>query len=608
MKILAIHSDFIEIEPREKAIKEAEEIELAKKKIEECVVVFCSVEEKDERGIENSAFEEISSICSQLNCNKIVLYPFVHLTSKPASPEKALEILKELENKLKNSGFNVFRAPFGWYKAFTIKCKGHPLAELSREIKAKKEEKGKIEKKYLILTPEGNLYKPEEYVFKEGEEALKILVEKEVFGKGEETGKEPEYIKHMKKFGIEWEEMSDLGHMRFGAFGNILFELVAEYSNMLAHSLGIPVYNLRGTNMFNLAEKPVREHAELFGDRLYQIDTGKRKLVMRYAACHQQFAILKDWTISYKHLPFGAFEVADAYRFEQSGELLLCFRCRKLHMPDLHVLCKDMEEAKEWFFRLHKKIYEEMKKLGRDYVSIYNIYYEEGAEKFIEENIDFLKKLVEYEGKPALLCLYPKEVKYYWVLNIEYHIIDKMNRPREIGTVQIDIGNAKRFGIKYADKEGEEKYPIILHTAIIGTIERYLYTVFDTALRKEKPTLPLWLSPVQVRLCPVNDFLLDFCEEIADVLEKENIRVDIDDRSESVARKIRDAESFWVPLIVVVGEKEKGSGKLSVRIRETGEVKEMSIEELISYVKERTKGYPFKPLNLPRRLSPRPVF
>ncbi len=608
MRILAIHSDFIEIEPRERAIKEAEEIELAKKKIEECVVVFCAVEEKDEKGIENSAFEEISFICSRLKCNKIVLYPFVHLTSKPAPPEKALEILKELENKLRNSGYDVFRAPFGWYKAFTIKCKGHPLAELSREIKVKKEEKKKIEKKYLILTPEGKLYKPDEYVFKEGEEALKILVEKEVFGKGEETGKEPEYIKHMKKFGIEWEEMSDLGHMRFGAFGNMLFELVAEYSNMLAHSLGIPVYNLRGTNMFNLAEKPVREHAELFGDRLYQIDTGKRKLVMRYAACHQQFAILKDWTISYKHLPFGAFEVADAYRFEQSGELLLCFRCRKLHMPDLHVLCKDMEEAKEWFFILHKKIYEEMKKLGRDYVSIYNIYYEEGAEKFIEENIDFLKKLVEYEGKPALLCLYPKEVKYYWVLNIEYHIIDKMNRPREIGTVQIDIGNAKRFGIKYADKDGKEKYPIILHTAIIGTIERYLYTVFDTVLRKEKPTLPLWLSSVQVRLCPVNDSLLDFCEEIADILEKENIRVDIDDRSESVARKIRDAESFWVPLIVVVGEKEKGSGKLAVRIRETGEVKEMSIEELVSYVKERTKDYPFKPLLLPRRLSLRPVF
>ncbi|NOZ81952.1 MAG: hypothetical protein GXO63_02260, partial [Candidatus Micrarchaeota archaeon] len=319
---------------------------------------------------------------------------------------------------------------------------------------------------------------------------------------------------------------------------------------------------------------------------------------------HQQFSILKDWNISYKHLPFGAFEIADAYRLEQSGELLLCFRTRKLHMPDLHVLCRDLSEAKDWMLKIHEKIYDEIRKLGRDYVSLYNF----SSRKFFEENRDFVLELVKHEGKPVLLCFYPEEINFYWTINIEYHIIDSMSRPREIGTVQIDTGNAERFGIKYTDKDNQQKHPVILHTAIIGTIERYLYTIFDTALKEKNPVLPLWLSPVQVRLCPVNDSFIDYCTEIADRLEKNRIRVDIDDREESVQKKIRDAEIEWVPMIIVVGNKEKETGKLAVRFRKTGEVREMDIDELVQTVKNETEGYPFKPLPLPRFVSQRPRF
>lgn len=605
MKILTIHSDFIEIEPKTKAIKSAEEIKKAEERIDDCLVVFTAVEDGDKEAIAENTAKEISSVAKQVKAEKIVLYPFVHLTAKPAQADTALNILKKIEEALKKD-YETFRAPFGWYKKFVLSCKGHPLAELSREIKeVSKEEKRKpVKKEFIILTEDGRLVDPENYKFRKGEEDFKILVEKEALGKEQPGGEEPEYIRHMKKFGIDWEQMSDIGHMRFNPVGNLLFELVADYSKQLAESLGVPVYSMRGTNMFNIAEKPVREHAELFGDRLYEVQVDNKKFVMRYAACHQQFAIMKDWIISYKNLPFGAFEVADSYRFEQSGELLLCFRTRKMHMPDFHIVCKDIEDAEDWFFELHKKIYGEMKKLGRDYISLYNL----TSKEFFEKNKNWFLKLVEFEKKPVLLCFYPKGINYYWVLNIEYHIIDKMKRPREIGTVQIDFGNAERFGIRYTDKDNTQKFPIILHTAIIGTIERYLYTIFDTALQDKNPLLPLWLSPVQVRLCPINDSLIKYCEKIADELEKEQIRVDIDDRVESVQKKVRDGEVDWVPLIVVIGEKEKKSGKLAVRFRETGKVETLEAKEVIKFVKEKTDGYPFKPLPLPRLLSKRPVF
>jgi len=149
---------------------------------------------------------------------------------------------------------------------------------------------------------------------------------------------------------------------------------------------------------------------------------------------------------------------------------------------------------------------------------------------------------------------------------------------------------------------------LILHTAIIGTIERYLYSIFDTALQEKNPVLPMWLSPVHVRLCPVNDSLVGYCEKIADEFEKNCIRVDIDDRVESVQKKVRDSEVEWIPLIIVIGMKEKKSGKLAVRFRETGKVESLSINQVIKFVKEKTKDYPFRPLPMPRMLSKRPIF
>ncbi|MEM0208353.1 MAG: threonine--tRNA ligase, partial [Thermofilum sp.] len=374
---------------------------------------------------------------------------------------------------------------------------------------------------------------------------------------------------------------------------------------LCAKSLGIPVYKVRGTNTFNLSFKPVQQHAELFGDRLYQLEVDEKKLILRYAACHQQFAMVRDWDISYRGLPFGAFEVADSYRFEQPGELLLCFRLRKFHMPDLHIFCRDLQEAMEISFKVHQKIYEEMGKLGRSYVSIYNL-----TRSFLEKNKDYLMNLLEKEQKPVLLHFVP-EGKYYWVLNIEYNIIDELGRPREIGTFQIDIGNAERFGITYVDENNTRKYPVIIHTALIGSLERYIFAVFDTVVQKAKqgetPSLPVWLSPVQVRIIPFSAEFLKRADEIAQVLEENLIRVDIDDREESLAKRIREAEVKWIPYIVVLGKKEVESGKLSVRIRGKGQV-ELTVDELVSRILEETKGYPRIYTSLPRYVSRRPRY
>jgi threonyl-tRNA synthetase len=329
---------------------------------------------------------------------------------------------------------------------------------------------------------------------------------------------------------------------------------------------------------------------------------------MRYAACHQQFAMMKDWNISYKNLPLGAWENADSYRFEQAGELLLAFRTRRMDMPDLHVLCKDFEESKEWFKKLHEKVYEEIYKLGDDYEILFNF----SSKKHYEENKEWVLSLLKEKKKNALLHFYPEGINYYWTFNIEYMIIDELNRPREIATVQIDVGNAKRFNITFNDKDNNKKYPVILHTAITGTIGRYIFALLDGLVRKEqkgeKPQLPYWLSPIQVRICPVSEKFNAKAIEIAQKLNQNQIRADVDDRDNSLSKKISDAEKEWAPHIIVLGEKELVSGKLAVKNRLSGKIDNCEFDELIQKLKVQQESYPWKAIALPVLVSKRPIF
>jgi threonyl-tRNA synthetase len=605
VKLLLIHAEKFEFEARQKALEEAEELGESggRASVENALVCFTTVESYDEANpawVVARAAEEIASVAERVGVKRVVVYPYAHLSPDLARPRAAIATLKMLASALEARGFEVVRAPFGWYKRFTVACVGHPLAELSRTIRPTE-----AAEEYAVLTPEGEVVPLRSFDLAAAPEDFRQLVRREVYGEGGGGGEEPRYLEYCRKFGVEWEPFSDIGHMRYGPEAALMIDLLAEYAWRCATSLGIPVFRVRGTNMFDLSVPAVKQHADLFGDRLYTVEVGQKKLVLRYAACHQQFAMLKDWSISYRHLPFGVFEVADSYRLEQPGELLLCFRLRRFLMPDLHILTRDLEEAKAVSLKVHAKIYEEVRKAGRDYVSIYNL-----TRSFLAENRDYLARLAAMEGKPALLHFVP-EGKYYWVINVEYNIIDQLGRPREIGTFQIDVGNAERFGITYVDESGARRHPVIIHTAIIGSLERYLYMLFDTAAREEarggKPSLPLWLSPIQVRVIPVSGDQLGVALEVAERLNAAGVRADVDDRDESVAKRVRDAEVKWVPYIVVVGPREVERGVLSVRRREGG-VSEMALEELLAEIEKRLEGYPRAPLPMPLRVSARPGY
>jgi len=614
MRLLLVHADKFEYEAREKAVKVPEPLDDSRKKgtLEDGLIVFCTVEKGDEQAPERvitNASNSIEEVLGWLKAKKVMIYPYAHLSTSLASRDPAINILKGLEKELLTKGYEVKRSPFGWYKSFTMTAKGHPLSELSRTISIDEQSESKtgapMKTEYMVMDMDGSLHSPDDFVYRQGMDEFQSLVEKEALKKGL-TGGQPKFLDYARRFGIEWEPYADVGQMRFGPEASLMLDLLSDYANQVVRRIGIPILNVKGTNMFDVSIEPIKQHLQLFGSRAYEVKVDERTFVLRYAACFQQFSMVKDWTLSYRTLPFGTFEIADSYRLEQSGELLLSFRLRKFLMPDLHIYLRTVDEAIDTGRKVHDRIYEEIRKLDREYVSLYNT-----TRSFYNAHKDVFIELAAVERKPILINFVP-EGHYYWVLNVEYNIIDDLDRPREIGTFQIDIGNAKRFGISYDDGKGQKQFPVIIHTAVLGGLERYLFTLLDSAIRMEKngrkPMLPIWISPIQARVIPVGQQFMEEAKKLVERLQDSGMRADLDERDDTVQSRVREAELSWVPYILIYGGKEVKSDKLSVRSREDGKDHMMSLEELVNLVRSKTAGYPYRELNLPKLLSQRPGY
>ena len=228
MRILQLHCDSIQYTPTKKEIKSAEEIEPKTTSIEEVVVCFTAVEKDDDSGIVKNAIAEIQESMSKIGCNKLLLYPYAHLSSNLASPGTGLKILKEMEESC--TGIEVMRAPFGWTKAFSIKVKGHPLAESSKVfskdlVKEKTstalDSESKIKSYWYIMTPDGKMEEIEKFNFSNHKQ-LEILAKYEA-AKKRNVDEPPPHVNLMKKLAIaDYEPASDSGNMRFYPNGRLI--------------------------------------------------------------------------------------------------------------------------------------------------------------------------------------------------------------------------------------------------------------------------------------------------------------------------------------------------------------------------------------------------
>ncbi len=604
MRILLIHSDYLNYNVKNKT-PVAEEIEDAKKQgaFDESLVVFTAVEKDDEnnpQGIVKNLVKEVIKTNDQVKAENIVLYPYAHLSSSLSSPKVAVQVLKDAEEALGAEGLNVKRVPFGWYKAFEISCKGHPLSELSRTITAEEEDEEEVEKKpssWSILDGD-KIIDIDDFKFENDQ--LEKLVSYEL-GTGASDAGEPPHVKLMREKELcDYESASDVGNLKWFPKGRLVRDLLADYVyNLVVDQGAMPIET---PIFYDLDNEAINVHAAKFGERQYRTDT-KKNLMLRFACCFGAFRVMADPFITWKNLPAKLYELSTySFRFEKKGEVVGLKRLRAFTMPDFHSFCADMNSTLEEFSKQTDMCIQTGVDLDVNYEIIFR-----ATKDFYDENKDWMYSIGKKIGKPVLLEILP-ERKHYWSCKIDFAAIDYLGRPIENPTVQIDVESGKRFDITYLGEDGKEHYPTILHCSPTGSIERVICSLLEKTaieLDEKAPMLPTWLSPIEVRIITVGEDHKDFANELYDKINAENIRVDVDDRDESVGKKIRNAATEWIPYIFVVGDNEKESGVFSVTVRETGEKVDMTVDELIKEVLDKTKGMPYRGLPLPKDISTR---
>ena len=411
----------------------------------------------------------------------------------------------------------------------------------------------------------------------------------------------------MKKMAIaDYEPASDSGNMRFFPNGRLIKSLIERYVTDRVKEYG--GYEVETPIMYDSHHPSMVSYFNRFPARQYNIDSEGKKLFLRFAACFGQFLMANEFQMSYKNLPYRLYELTRySFRREQSGELVGLRRLRAFTMPDCHAFCKDLKQAMDEIkvrFDLSQSVLHELGIEESDYEMAIRF-----TEDFYNDNKSSIDELVKKHGKPVLVEMW-KEKFFYFVLKWEFNYVDNLGKASALSTDQIDVENGNRYGIEFIDENNEHRHPIILHNSPSGAIERIIYATLEKAAKDikegKKPQYPLWLAPTQVRIIPLKEEFYDFCNTLSDQISAHDVRVDIDDRNESIGKRIREAEKEWIQYILVIGDKEAHSTNLSIRDRKTGNVRDISFDDFVSEIKTQTNGKPYTGLNLPKYLSKRP--
>ncbi|MCH8281653.1 MAG: threonine--tRNA ligase [Chloroflexi bacterium] len=617
MRILQLHSDFLEYSPISKEVEIADDVPGGTVRLDDHVVFFITVEKGDSEKILAQVSEELSSSLDTLKTNKVVLYPYSHLSRDLAPPGSALKLLKLLEIDIRNKGFEVHRCPFGWTKSFTIKVKGHPLAEQFKVIsgtssdvvdtsKALKSEVS-MTSRWCILGIDGDLKPIADYNFSSSKR-LEKLVRYEL-EKSRTVSQVPPHVELMKRLClVDHEPGSDQGNLRYYPKGRLMKSLLERYVTQKVIEYG--AVEVETPIMYDPNHPSLESYLQRFPARQYIVKSGDKELFLRFSACFGQFLMAKDCQISYKHLPFKMYELTRySFRREKSGELVGLRRLRAFTMPDCHAFCLDMVQAKTEAltrFNLSVVVLNDIGIEKNDYELAMRF-----TEEFYENNKDFLISLVKSLGKPALVEIWPERF-FYFTFKWEFNYIDNLDKASALSTDQIDVENAERYGITYTDPDGEKIFPIILHNSPSGAIERCMYALLEKSRKMQnegkRPSLPFWVSPIQLRILPVSSKHHQAAIKLAENLGLENIRADVDDREESINKKVREAEKEWIRFVVIYGDREAESGLLPIRDRETGKISSMKAEDLVVDCHKLSGKMPFIPSSLPLLLSKRPSF
>jgi len=556
MKMLLIHSEYLKYKPTAKALKSISETEKKELKFENSLVVFTCAEKDDEKNIKEIAensIKEIENKMQEVKAKKIIIYPYAHLSSDLAKPYVAEKILKQMEKQLEKRKLSYHISPFGWYKSFEIKCLGHPLSEAFKEIKADEEI---------------------------------------------ESYDHVELLKRVSKSKLDKTKLKENDHRIIGQKLDLFSFNESAPGMVFWHHNGLIIYNklinfwrdehrkagyqeISTPSILDKKLWQISGHWEKYKENIFLTEYEGREFAVKPMNCPGGIMVYKSRPKSYRDLPLRIAELGIVHRQELSGVLAGLFRVIRFTQDDAHIYCTEnqLESEIKSIMNLIDKFYKKFnlpyhlelstrpeKRIGSD--RIWN-----KSEKILE---DVLKKQkIKYKINKGDGAFYgPK---------IDFHIKDSLNRTWQCATIQLDFSMPERFDLEYVGEDNKKHRPVMIHRVIYGTLERFI----GVLLEHTNGNLPVWLSPIQVRILSLTDRNIKICKEIFEKFKKEGIRIDSDFESTTVNQKIRNAELMKIPYIILIGDKEEKNNTLAVREREKKVKYGIKLEDLIDEIKQK---------------------
>ncbi|MAG01857.1 threonine--tRNA ligase, partial [Candidatus Pacearchaeota archaeon] len=474
MKLLSIHCDYIKFKPLKKALRNPEELSKKRQElieVKEPLVIFTAIEKQDEtnKDILKKYTEEVENLAKPLKVNNIVLYPYAHLSSSLAKPDFAQKILEEADKKLSKK-FTINRAPFGYYKEFELKAKGHPMSELSRQIDNKDQEKNQ-----------------------------------------EEQVDTKQLLREISKTKLDSRELKDNDHRILGQKMDLFSFSETAPGMVFWHNNGLMIRNQlidfwrEEHNKANYEEilTPqildkklwlISGHWDKYKENIFISDYEKRPFAVKPMNCPGGMLVYKSRPKSYKDLPLRVGELGVVHRQELSGVLAGLFRVIQFTQDDAHIFTTEKQVVDELIGVMNL-----IEKMYKIFGFKYDVEFSTRPEKRIGTDKMWDKAEVTLEK-----ALKKKKVKYklnegdgaFYGPKIDYHIRDSLGRTWQCGTLQLDMAMPERFDLAYVDKDNKPKRPITLHRTVYGSLERFI----GILLEHTHGNLPLWLSPIQVRI------------------------------------------------------------------------------------------------------------
>jgi len=327
-------------------------------------------------------------------------------------------------------------------------------------------------------------------------------------------------------------------------------------------------------------------HWENYRENMYTSVIDDEEYAIKPMNCPGGMLLYKTKAYSYRDLPLKAGEIGLVHRHELSGALSGLFRVRAFHQDDAHIFMMPSQIGEQVLnvLNLAKRIYS---RFGLDFHLELSTRPKKsiGSDQQWEEATNGLKAALDQYGQQYFIN---EGDGAFYGPKIDIHIKDALGRTWQCGTVQLDMSLPERFDLTYKGQDNEKHRPIMIHRVIYGSLERFFGILVEHFAGK----FPLWLAPVQVILLPINQDLADHAEQIKSQLESFNIRCEVDARSETLKKKVRDAQLNYIPLIVTIGDKEKETQTLSVRTLDGNVKMGLTIDDftqpVLHHIKERT--------------------